>query len=148
MDPRIASSPRDSVFHLLRVVLQEHGTRWAERLTEPGVRDVTKPQYAILRAVAANPGLDQAAAGQFTGTDKATVTAMLDRLQRRGLLTRDVHPDDRRRRQLHLTPRGEELLAAMTPTVDHLNEELLSRLSDVERGQLTALLTKLAGQPT
>jgi hypothetical protein len=36
----------------------------------------------------------------------------------------------------------------MTPTVDHLNEELLSRLSDVERGQLTALLTKLAGQPT
>jgi DNA-binding MarR family transcriptional regulator len=26
---------------------------------------------------------------------------MLDRLQRRGLLTRDVHPDDRRRRQLH-----------------------------------------------
>ena len=140
-------SPRDSVFHLLRLVLQEHGARWTERITGSSVREITKPQYAVLRAAHIHPGLDQAAVGQFTGTDKATVTALLDRLERRGLLTREVHPEDRRRRTLHLTPEGEQLLDAMIPLVEQVSEELLSRLTRTEREQLVTLLGKLAGMP-
>jgi DNA-binding MarR family transcriptional regulator len=140
-------SPRDSVFHLFRLVLQEHGARWTERVTGSSVRDITKPQYAVLRAAQAHPGLDQAAVGQFTGTDKATVTALLDRLERRGLLTREVHPRDRRRRALHLTPKGEQLLDTMIPLVEQVSEELLGRLTATEREQLVALLGKLAGMP-
>ena len=41
--------------------------------------------------------------------DKTNITGLVDRLQRRGLLTRQPDPDDRRVTRVHLTPEGEEL---------------------------------------
>lgn len=133
-----------SVFHLLRVALQEHTALWNERVgTDPGV-ECTKPQYAVLLAVEAHPGLDQASAAQFAGSDKATVAALLDRLEERRLVRREVDPLDRRRRKLYLTEQGESLLASVGPVVIDLNQELLSRLSQSEQAALVILLRKLA----
>lgn len=144
------TSPRDSVFHLLRVVLQEHGARWAELLAAPGLsesaRDLTKPRYAILRAVHAEPGIDQGAAGAQAGSDKATVTALLDRLERQGLIRRQVDGSDRRRRRLYLTEQGVALLAEVVPILEQANAELLARLTTPERDELLRLLHVLAGQ--
>lgn len=128
----------ESVFHALRRAMQEHGARWQAKL--PGL---TKPQYAVLVAISETPGLDQGAAGQRAATDKATLANLLLRLEERGLITRTVGTD-RRRRELRLTPAGEELLAAAMPVVDRVNESMLAPLDDDERRQLVALLTKLA----
>jgi DNA-binding MarR family transcriptional regulator len=136
----------ESVFHLMRIALQEHAVLWNERTgTGPAV-ECTKPQYAVLRAVEADPGLDQASAAHFAGSDKATVAALLERLEGRRLIRREVDPLDRRRRKLYLTHRGESLLASVGPVVLGINEELLSRLSPAEQAELAALLRKLAGR--
>jgi DNA-binding MarR family transcriptional regulator len=137
---------RDSVFHQLRLVLQEHHALWTARLAAAGLPECTKPQYALLRSARAYPGLDQAAAGQFTGTDKATVVSVVDRMERRGLLRRVPDPEDRRRRRLYLTRDGEDLLASMIPVVDQLTEDMMARLSSTERDQLVAILQKLSGE--
>ncbi len=43
-----------TLFHLMRVVLQEHTARWASLMP-----DLTKPQYAVLEALDTAPeGLD------------------------------------------------------------------------------------------
>jgi DNA-binding MarR family transcriptional regulator len=136
---------QNSIFHLLRLVLQEHQSLWTARLADAGVQECTKPQYALLRSALAYPGLDQASAGQFTGTDKATVVSLVDRLEQRGLITRVMDPSDRRRRRLLLTPGGEALLALMIPVVEGLNDEFLSRLSNAERDIFLAILLKLTG---
>src|SRR3954452_515482 len=39
--------------------------------------------------------------------DKTNITGLVDRLQRRGLLTRRTDPNDRRITRVHLTPEGE-----------------------------------------
>ncbi len=134
----------ESVFHLLRVALQEHTALWTERVAADPAAECTKPQYAVLRAVEADPGLDQASAAQFAGSDKATVAALIERLEGRGLIRREVDPLDRRRRKLYLTRQGESLLAAVGPVVIDLNQKLLSRLSPAEQADLVTLLRKLA----
>lgn len=134
----------ESVFHLLRVALQEHTALWNERVGADQAAECTKPQYAVLRAVEADPGLDQASAAQFADSDKATVAALLERLEDRCLVRREVDPLDRRRRKLYLTEQGESLLASVSPAVLDLNQELLSRLSQSEQADLIILLRKLA----
>jgi MarR family transcriptional regulator, temperature-dependent positive regulator of motility len=133
-----------SVFHLLRVALQEHTALWNERVGAGPAVECTKPQYAVLRAVEADPGLDQASAAQFAGSDKATVAALLERLEDRRLIRREVDPLDRRRRKLYLTKQGESLLASVGPVVAGVNQEILSRLSPSEQADLVILLRKLA----
>ncbi len=133
-----------SVFHLLRVALQEHTALWNERAGAGPAMECTKPQYAVLRAVEADPGLDQASAAQFAGSDKATVAALLERLEGRHLIRREVNPLDHRRRKLYLTKQGESLLASVGPLVADLNQEMLSRLSPSEQADLVILLRKLA----
>jgi MarR family transcriptional regulator, temperature-dependent positive regulator of motility len=135
-----------SVFHVLRLILQEHQSLWAARLASAGLLECTKPQYALLRSALAYPGLDQAAAGAYTGTDKSTVVALVDRLERRGLLRRAEDPGDRRRRRLFLTDAGEDFVRAAIPVVDQLSHDLLARLSDTERETLVPILLKLAGE--
>ena len=69
-------------FHLMRRVLQEHGAHWQTRLPQ-----LTKPQYAVLRAIGERPGIEQTAVGTAAGIDKATLAAVLLRLEQRDLIT-------------------------------------------------------------
>lgn len=125
-------------FHLMRRVLQEHGAHWQARLPQ-----LTKPQYAVLRAVRERPGVEQSAVAAIAGIDKATLAAVLLRLEQRGLLTREVDATDRRRRLLRLTDAGMCEVRRTLPVAAEVDAQLLGRLDPAEREQLHALLTKL-----
>ncbi|STS92824.1 marR family transcriptional regulator [Klebsiella variicola] len=45
---------RNEAFHLLRQLFQQHTARWQQALP-----DLTKPQYAVMRSVAEQPGIEQ-----------------------------------------------------------------------------------------
>jgi MarR family transcriptional regulator, temperature-dependent positive regulator of motility len=130
---------RSVVFHLLRRVIQEHTAQWQARVPE-----LTKPQYAVLHAVLWEPGIDQAAAGQRAATDKATLAALLARMEQRGLIERVTDPGDRRRRRLYLTDTGRQALERLTPVADGIGQHLLDRLTGAEQDELRRLLRKLA----
>ena len=91
----------------------------------------------------AYPGIDQVSAGHLAATDTATIVALLDKLERRGLLRREIDPADRQRRHLHLTEQGQDVVATTELVISSLNEELLGRLSPAEQSQLRILLSKL-----
>lgn len=132
-----------AVFHLMRRVLQDHGARW-----QAGLPQLTKPQYAALSAIDEKPGIEQTALGRTAAIDKATLAAMLARLEQRELVERSVDGADRRRRVLHLTAEGRRVLAESTRLAERINGELLSRLTPAEAGQLRDLLTRLAADET
>ncbi len=107
--------------------------------------DITPGQFGVLILVDATPGLNQTELGEAMGVDRSTVVAVIDRLQKRGLVERRAVPADRRSHALHLTAPGRQLLARMIPAVRAHEARFAGHLADAERRELTALLKKLAG---
>ncbi|MCK7622821.1 MarR family transcriptional regulator [Streptomyces sp. RS10V-4] len=82
--------------------------------------------------------------GERLVMDSATLTGVLDRLERAGLATRS--PDDRDRRlvRLRLTAAGAGLRDAVQPVVAALNEEILGPLGAEGAAGLHAGLRAIA----
>ena len=96
----------DSVLALLAVARRTRG-----RL-QPLFEDVTVPQLVLLDAVQACGREGISAISAYTLLSQPTVTQQAAGLEAAGLLRRITAEDDRRRRVLTLTERGEQLLAA------------------------------------
>lgn len=129
---------RNTAFHLLRQLFQHHTARWQHELP-----DLTKPQYAVMRAIAEQPGIEQVTLTEAAACTKATLAEMLSRMEKRDLVKREHDPADKRRRFVYLTAQGEALLASATPLGNSVDEEFLGRLSDEEREQFTRLVSKM-----
>ncbi|PQV63809.1 transcriptional regulator, MarR family [Abditibacterium utsteinense] len=80
------------------------------------------------------------------GISRATVTGLLDGLEKDGFVERRQHPEDRRALTVHLTSAGLAFLEAILP--DHYRRiaALMSGLDVEERRQLVGLLTKVAAK--
>ena len=128
-----------AVFHLMRRVLQLHAAQWSATLPH-----MTKTQWAVLRAVAAEPENDQNLIGERTAIDKATLVPMIARLVERGWLTRGPDPHDRRRRRLALTAEGRTALAEAAPIVTGIDSSALAPLNRAARKSLRDALARLA----
>jgi DNA-binding MarR family transcriptional regulator len=93
-------------------------------------------------------GLSPSEFAERVGVTRATITSLLDGLEREKFVTRQPHPVDRRMLQIHLTPKGRELIAGILP--DHFcrTTGLMAHLSDREKKTFIKLLGKLqAGIP-
>src|SRR6267378_2399168 len=72
-----------------------------------------------------------------------SMTAAVDRLEKRGLVIRKSTPSDRRARIVALTPQGKQVAAAYFDKHAKDLEDLMSMLSEKEKGQIYASLKKL-----
>jgi DNA-binding MarR family transcriptional regulator len=63
---------------------------------------------------------------------RATVTGLLDSLERPGLVRRTPHPVDRRSLRVEITPHGLEVLAEVRATVHRHERAWMAALSDEE----------------
>jgi MarR family transcriptional regulator, lower aerobic nicotinate degradation pathway regulator len=95
-------------------------------LQETSELAVTPVQYAALQVVHNQPGID--------------------RLEARGWLERRMSPDDRRARQLFLTPAGGQGLADTLPALLRAQEQILAPLTPRQRTEFMRLLQVLVTQ--
>src|SRR5690242_12539282 len=65
---------------------------------------LTQKQAATLWLIQANGGVSQAEVAAALGMDRATMMAVIDRLEDRGFVIRQRSSTDRRRQDLYLTP--------------------------------------------
>ena len=72
-----------------------------------------------------------------------TISAMLAELEERDLVSRTIDPSDRRRVQLELTPKGQELREQLREAWLDTGETRLSRLSHEEIAALVTIYQKL-----
>jgi DNA-binding MarR family transcriptional regulator len=95
--------------------------------------------------ISRNPGITQQAIGEGAGVDPSTMVATIDLLEERGLAERRPNLYDRRKRSIHLTPAGEQVLRDGRKVASKTAREVFGALSADERKQLHALLRKLSG---
>ena len=80
---------------------------------------------------------------EMAGVTRATMTGLIDTLERDGLVKREPDPDDRRMMFVHLTPAGQALLARVLPPYFQQMAAFLRPLSEPERKTLVKLLAKI-----
>lgn len=105
--------------------------------------ELTPVQYAMLRNLAGNPGIDQVSLSSGSGIDTSTGATVCARLEEKGLLERKVIPTNRRQRALTITRAGQQLLDDMIPGAQRLRRRLLAPLTSEEQLKFMELLTKL-----
>ena len=74
----------------------------------------------------------------------SAMTNRLDRLEERGLIKRTMDPNDRRGLRIVLTDEGFALADEMVVTHVATEERMISVLTDAERDQVRALLSKIS----
>jgi DNA-binding MarR family transcriptional regulator len=78
-----------------------------------------------------------------TGTRASTLTGLLDRLENRGYLARELDPADRRSFRLPLTDTGQAVAARALAAIAALERDALSRLDATQLAGYHAVVTAL-----
>ena len=139
--------PYAATLHVKDTCLCLHAQRAARALArrfDEALRpfDITSGQFSLLMSLnRPEPPTIGSVAG-LLAMDRTTLTANLKPLERRGLLTVGVDPNDRRNRRLALTPAGMAVLARALPvwTSTHADvETALPEGGDALRAGLMAL---------
>lgn len=107
--------------------------------------DLTQRQFAVLQIIDANPGVSQVDIAALLGTDRATMMAIVDRLQDRGLAERRRSTGDRRRQELHTTPEGRALVARAVRIIAAHEKTFTDRFTPEELSFLFEALRRLHG---
>ncbi|MGW6292375.1 MarR family winged helix-turn-helix transcriptional regulator [Streptomyces sp. NPDC055058] len=126
--------------HLARRLQQAHHLLWNTMVSE----EITSPQYAVLNALVAEPGLDQRTVGERVGLDRSTIAEVVARLVRRGLLAKDRDPRDGRRFLLHPTADGERTHRRLTVRTGRMNRVFLAPLDAAEQAVFIELVRRVA----
>jgi DNA-binding MarR family transcriptional regulator len=77
------------------------------------------------------------------GHKRSTLTNVLDRLERRSLVRRELNPADRRSFVVHLTAPGRRAAARVTRVLDGLERELTARVGDHELAAVARVVAAL-----
>jgi len=80
------------------------------------------------------------------GVTRATLTGLVDTLEREGFVTREPDPVDRRMMSVLLTTKGEKFLRQFLPGHFKATGGIMSTLSESERKTLVRLLVKVQQQ--
>jgi DNA-binding MarR family transcriptional regulator len=104
-------------------------------------------EWIVLAALCAEPGRTQLALGNELGLDKTTLTSLLDRLERDGLVVRRSDPRDRRARIPEITARGRQVDTRVAAGRDAAEDAVMAGFSPLERRQLRELLLRLTDGP-
>jgi MarR family transcriptional regulator, 2-MHQ and catechol-resistance regulon repressor len=76
----------------------------------------------------------------------ASMTSLVDTLERRGLVQRRPHPTDRRKVLIHLTPDGQRIVDQQLPAIHAVIAQAISTLAESDREHLLTALTTIRAQ--
>jgi DNA-binding MarR family transcriptional regulator len=126
---------------LLAQVGAHAASKFAARLSEVGL----VPAHAgIFRILSATPAISQQALATALGTVPSRLVALVDDLEKRGLVERRAHESDRRTYALHLTDKGRTTMETISRIARDHRQDLLAALSIEEQGTLSSLLERVA----
>ena len=103
----------------------------------------TPVQSSVMQVLLRRPGIDQATLGSEIGLDRTNTSSVLSRLEKRGIVRREVAAGDRRTKLAFLTKRGEAMIGDMRGYIDAAHEKLLEPLPKSERRKFVTQLRLL-----
>ena len=118
-------------------VFQDFATAMAKDGLTPG-------QLGVILLVEANPGISQSALAAALGIDRSTAVALIDRLQRRGLVKRSQRAGDRRANALEIPRAGRPAFARILARLSAHEARIAAALDPADRETLLGFLRRVA----
>ncbi|MCR6482752.1 MarR family transcriptional regulator [Amycolatopsis sp. OK19-0408] len=125
--------------------LLKHAQLRLAELAEPlyAPLGVTGRQLALLTLFGDGPAQSQQDGAARLGVDRTTMVALVDELEARGLVRREVAPGDRRKRLVKLTAEGERVREAGEDVTRQAEALLLAPLAAEDGERLRAALRRV-----
>lgn len=138
---RSYSKEDEAVINLLKTV--DHINRISSETMEPF--GITSHQYNILRILrgADSAGLPTLEIGERMLVRSPGVTRLVDRLEKKELVTRKRSEEDRRVVHCQITDKGRNLLEKMDEPIETMNQSIVENLNLDQLEKLIELLQKL-----
>lgn len=132
--------PEETPAILLQNLARIARTRLGEVLASHGIHP---GQDSLLLALWSEPGLKPGALAERLQVEPATITRMISRLERGGLVRRERDPDDGRAWRITATDRSRLLEPVVRQAWLHLDQLCLETLGPEDSAQLLTMLRRL-----
>ncbi|MDR1503880.1 MAG: MarR family transcriptional regulator [Prevotella sp.] len=105
--------------------------------------DITYEMVRVLLILSQKEHLNQQQIADITFKHKASLTSLIDNMQKRGLVLRSEDAGDRRSKIIILTERGKELVNVVRPVFDDMLILLYEDTTDEEINLLNGLIVRM-----
>jgi DNA-binding MarR family transcriptional regulator len=106
--------------------------------------DTTPTRFTLMLLIRENPGIRSVDLARVLGVARSGMVRLIDELEQRELIAREVDKKDRRNQSLLLTGLGRRKLSRMEKAVERHEAHLTAGLSISERDKLLELLWRVA----
>ena len=138
----IANVPPQTVLYTLEQAIKAY-RKLCQQNIDQVMPTLTVDQALTLMVLNKHPALSQQQVAELVFKDKASITRIIELLVQKGLLSRAMHPTDRRKFDLSLTAAGQHTLAQLAGTIELNQRTALQGLDEAELAQFRATLQKI-----
>jgi DNA-binding MarR family transcriptional regulator len=104
---------------------------------------ITRAQWWVLAFLSRRDGMTQTALAADLDLTKVAIGGLLDRMESAGFVERRADEHDGRARRVYLTRAGSKMVSAIRASVETVEMEILSRISNAQLEQATETLRTL-----
>lgn len=128
----------------LGYLISEVGKLFKRRFEEEArVHGITLPQWRTLAVISRSEGTTQAALAAAIDSDPMTMSGILDRLEKRGLVERFPDPRDSRAKAARLTAAGTEMVSTAREVGMGIYRQSMEGISVTQQQRLAVALTRV-----
>ena len=111
-------------------------------------RGIGFPEQLVLMHLSAEGTSNQESIASKFNIDKGAVAKTIAKLEEKGLVIRQVNPENKREKQVSLPPSAHEVLKAMSHTLQGLETTMFQGLTEEEIAVTCASLARIAANLT
>ena len=139
-----SDSAHELILQVLRTRMIVRQT--VQRILRNNKMDMTFEMLQVMHRLGEKPGVSQQYLADETVKDKASLTNLINNLEKKGWVERKEDPNDRRNKQIYLTQEGEALSTRVTPLLHEVYDSVEEKLSAKEMESCIRYLRKSPGK--
>jgi MarR family transcriptional regulator, organic hydroperoxide resistance regulator len=138
-----SANPKDCPYFLITRVSLAATAAFKQGFAESGLTGMRPAYLGALLSLWSDDGLKVTELGRRAGLEPSTMTGLIDRMERDGLVQRVFDPSNRRELKIYLTDAGRAIKDTVASTADRILEKVLTGLSEGEIAQMKDTLRKV-----
>ena len=135
----IEMTPDDRLIYLVFTAQQKLRTYLKKMMVKENVK-VTAAQAGILFLLKQKDGRTMSELSQILSIDNSTITGLVDRLEKTGLVRRNASVQDRRASHVFIRPQGMEEVEKAKRVIRAVNQEIKNGFSEEELDSFNRIL--------